>query len=153
MDWLWGAIAGAVATGAVGALGFLFNSLVLQPASKRREARQQSILALQDLNSLLAISFDAFRNQNFKAQMLLRFVQKNHPEIATSKPDGTSLGYDEIFHNAYHVFTSDEMELFQLIRGTTLTSLHDTNSKMQNWIESHSQFVLGAQPNVASRGW
>jgi hypothetical protein len=149
MDWLWGAIAGAVATAICGALGFLFNIFVLEPRSRLRDAQQHSLEALRELQYLLAISSDAFRNQNFKAQTLLGSIRRNHPEVAIFDSSAKSLGYDEVFHKSYHSLSAEEMPLFLLIRGTTMTTLHDTNSKMQKWIEDHSEFVVGAQPNEA----
>jgi hypothetical protein len=74
-------------------------------------------------------------------------IKHNHPEIRVQNPDGKSLGYDEIFHASHRLLTNDEMELFKLIRGTTMTTLHDTNSKMKSWIEDHSEFVFDQQPN------
>ena len=151
MTWqlFWGAALGAIATGAVGGLGFLVNYLVLQPASNRRDMEQQRIRALRELQSLLAVSFDAFQNQNFKAQTLLRSIMQNHPEIAVLGSDKRPLGYDDIFHNSYQFLTSDETRLFKLIRGTTITTLQDTNSEMKKWIEDNPEFILDAQPNEA----
>jgi hypothetical protein len=143
MDWLWGAIA----TAGLGALGFLTNRYLLEPSAKRREMQQHRISALRELQFLLAVSFDAFQNQIFKAQALLLSIRQNHPEIAVSGPEGNPLGYDEIFHKSYQSFTDDESRLFKLIRGTTMTTLHDANSKMQKWIEDNSEFILGTQPN------
>jgi uncharacterized membrane protein len=71
MDSLWSALAGAVATGLLGALAFLFKTFVLEPRSRLREAQQQRVRALQELRNLLAMSFDTFKNQNFKARSLL----------------------------------------------------------------------------------
>jgi hypothetical protein len=120
---------------------------VLEPRSRLREAQQQRVHALRELQSLLARSSEAFRNQNSRARTLLDSIKLNHPEIAISDPHGKSLGYDEIFSKSYRVLTTEEEELFKLIRGTTATTLRDTNKKMRKWLDDHPEFVLGEQPN------
>jgi hypothetical protein len=96
---------------------------------------------------LLEVSFEVFRNQNYQAQTLLDSIKKIHPRIPIAGPDGKDLGYDEVFHRSYSVLTQDEMELFVLIRGATMTTMHKFNADMQLWLESHSEFVHDAQPN------
>jgi hypothetical protein len=151
MDSISSAVAGAVATAVLGVIGFLINRLILVPRSRRRDAEMQRVRALHELKSLLAVSLDTFQNQNFKARMLLSSIEQRHPDIVTYGPSGRSLGFDEVFFSSYDVLSRDEMELFQLIRGTTLTTMHDTNSKMLKWIEDNPEFVIVAQPNKPRR--
>jgi hypothetical protein len=145
LDWLWGAIAGTVLTAA----GFLFNRLVLRPREERQQFRKHEEDALRELAFLLSMSKDAFVNQNFKARRLLHLVQQNHPLIVLKDEGGRSLGYDEIFHRAYNDFSQPEKELFDLIRGSTQSSLHDANYKMLAWIHKNPQFLQkdgGSEP-------
>ena len=98
---------------------------------------------------MLEVSFEVFRNQNYQAQTLLNSIKKIHTEIPVAGPDGKHLGYDEVFHRSYSVLTQDEMELFVLIRGATITTMHKFNTDMQFWLEGHSEFVHNAQPDQA----
>lgn len=144
MEWLWSALA----LGAVTATGFLLNQLFWEPRARARDAHEQNVRALRNLQALLAESLEAFRDQNFKAQKLLQSIMEKHPEISLTDANGKSRGYDAVFHDAYRVLTPDEMELFQLIRGATLTTMHDVNSRMKRWLDDQPEFV-GPQSNPA----
>jgi hypothetical protein len=147
MEWLWGALATAL----LGLVAFLFKRFVLEPSDRRKEESNKRSRALNDLKFLLTLSGDAFINQNFKAQTLLRSIRDNHKEIPTQSKEGRSLGYDEIFHRAYSVLTKEEMEIFNLIRGTTLYSMRNANEKMFRWIEEHPEFLNNSRDIPESR--
>jgi hypothetical protein len=151
MDWLWGAIAGALATAAIGGVTFLFNRFVLEPRDRQRRQAIERIRALNELDFLLTLSRDAFTSQNFKAQELLRLIRLNHPDVSTRDDHGEPLGYDEIFHRAYPTLNEKERDIFKLIRGTTLSSLKKANDKMFLWTEEHPEFLAASDRTIESK--
>jgi hypothetical protein len=141
LDWLWGAIVGAIVGAALTGAGFLFNQFVLRPREERRQVREREEAALKELDFLLTVSKDTFSNQNFKARRLLQLLEENHSQIELVDETGKSLGFDEIFHRAYNGFTQAEKELFDLIRGSTQSALRDANERMLAWIHKNPQFL------------
>lgn len=141
MESLYDPLVGAAAAAAFAGLGFLIVRFYFQPRAEKKSRARKRRRSLETLKSLLGVSGDAFSTQNKRARTLVEKVRHNHPDIVTTDETGRSLGFDEIFHRAYSDLQPEEMELFQLIRGTTMTSLYDTNKKMYEWIEGNSEFL------------
>jgi hypothetical protein len=140
-DWLWGAIAGGLATGTIGAIGFSLDRWYFRPRAQLKEATQKRIEALKRLKYLLATSSDVFVNQNYKARSLLMLLKATHAGLETKDERGHDLGFDETFHRAFPNFTPQEIELFNLIRATTTSSLLNVNRLMAEWINTNFEFL------------
>jgi hypothetical protein len=141
MESLYDPLFGAAAAAAFAGLGFLIVKFFFQPRAEKKSLARRRRRSLETLKSLLGVSGDAFSTQNKRARTLLAKVRENHPGLVTTDETGRSLGFDEIFHRAYDDLQPEEMELFQLIRGTTMTSLYETNKKVYEWIEGNSAFL------------
>src|SRR5690606_36510392 len=91
-----------------------------------------AIRELRIFRGLLDDAWGLFVSQNDQRGRLYHSVRANHAaQIAGLR------GYDEIFYAAYAVMTPPERELFALIRGMTRHAVHQTNSRIRQWIEDH----------------
>lgn len=102
------------------------------PAPPVSAPDDEAMRELRVFRGLLDDAWGLFVSQNDQRGRLYRSVRVNHAaQIAGLR------GYDEIFYAAYDHMTPRERELFALVRGMTRHAVHQTNSRIRQWIEEH----------------
>ena len=92
----------------------------------------EALRELRVFRGLLDDAWGLFVSQNDQRGRLYHSVRANHAaQIAGLR------GYDDIFYAAYDHMTPPERELFALIRGMTRHAVHQTNTRIRQWIEEH----------------
>jgi hypothetical protein len=139
-QWLGAAVIAAV----FGVFGFLGRKL-FDAFEERRTRNIKAIAKLEELEKLLDQSFSTFKNQNYLAQRLMQALRSKYGDKVTP-----GIGYDETFYQFYEVMDNEQRELFSLIRGTTLNSMHNLNEKLKQWADENSARQLAGEisPNV-----
>jgi hypothetical protein len=111
-----------------------------QPAS----AHAYALAALREFRDYLDEAWGVFTNQADYRNRLYQMIEANHPELVTG-----SSSFDELFFNAYPVLSTEEKELFAIVRGLTERDAFTTNSRIRRWIEEHPLVELLPERTLA----
>jgi len=137
-EWLGGAIVAAI----IGSVGYLYKNNRDAREKSRQEAKEialretqrttTAVERLEDLNRLLEESESLFVSQNFQRNRLTNLLFSRLKDESA-----LSLGYDQFFFQSYEQMIPEELELFTLIRGLTLHSMHASNARLRDWVDNN----------------
>jgi hypothetical protein len=133
---------GAAVAALIAALGYVSKMVIetyIQAAQKRRERFARLIR----LSSLLDASWTAFENQRDIRNRLFKSLNANHPDKIPAN-FGKHFGYEQVFSDAYDVFTPEEKKLHTIIRGITTSALRPVNLALSEWLSEDTDFRTGA---------
>jgi len=119
---------------ALAAAGLVLGYVYKPRAGKREKARrdrEKQCDQLRALEVMLGESRTIFVDQNARARALMKRLRARLPDRVT--PDG----FEANFRRLHADFDDDERELFDLLRGTTTSSLHSVNSRMRDWLQAN----------------
>jgi len=107
------------------------------PSPKTLSAHEtrEAIGKLKELQMILAESWATYLTQNSQRNRLYDMLHSNHPIPPYD-------GYNELFHKLYDQMNKEEMELFQIIRGTTKGSIFRVNEKLRGWADNNPVYRL-----------
>lgn len=139
-DWLGTAIIAA----SFAILGFLGRKL-FDMLEEQRTRKANAIKELERVRRLLEESRSVFENQNYLARRLMSLLLSQYGNRVPSE-----VGYDETFYQMYDLMEGEQSELFNLIRGITLNSMHHLNEELQRWANENSarQLVGKSSPKA-----
>lgn len=80
---------------------------------------------------LLVDSGSMFIDQNDKARLLMKMLRVRVPDRVMDD------GFEATFNRLRPKMIADEVELFNLIRALTISSLHPVNSRMRAWLHDN----------------
>ena len=100
---------------------------------------------LNELSGLLDEGYAIFIKNNERRNKLTQLLYKKHQN--SSK---LIVGFDEYFYQMYDNFDKTELELFQLIRGTTKGSMYRNNKKLRKWADKNQLSKLIVQPTTST---
>jgi len=128
-------VVGEIAGFLLGVLGTtvgLFLKRLFDKRAASEVVEHQHCDQLRGLQVMLRDSGSLFRDQNFKARQLMRLLQERLPGRIEQD------GFEANFRRLHEEFTEEERELFDLIRGTTTTTLHSANSRVRSWLSDNA---------------
>ena len=96
---------------------------------------RQALRRLQELNALLAESWEIFVAQNKQRNRLRTLLFKNHTIPGYE-------GYNDLFYQLYDQMNQDELDLVHIIRGITEFSMFHVNEKLLAWVERNPVYEL-----------
>lgn len=134
-EWLGAALIAAV----FGLLGF-FGRKLLDILEERRKRKRKAIQQLEKLERTLDEAKSVFENQNYLARRLMLLLQSQYADQIPAE-----VGYDETFYQLYDFMEDEQRELFDLIRGTTINSMHRLNEELSRWASKNSARQLAGK--------
>jgi len=127
-SWLAAPVLGAV----LAALGYIGTRIYEQWLEWSKVKRERRVKLLQ-LRSLLNAGKAAFDIQNELAIQLEKSLHSNQ-----NFADG--IGYDDVFAKNFGMFTNDQKELHNIVRGYSEYALFPINSATQKWLTEDTYF-------------
>jgi hypothetical protein len=100
---------------------------------ERHKKRAKAISELQKLSALLAEGEMVFVNFVKQVHRLTSRLEENYGEEVHFES-----GCDEAFFQMYDSMNEGERELFHVIRGTTMHSMHRINERLRLWVDEHT---------------
>jgi hypothetical protein len=138
-EWIGTAILG----GFLAALGYFGKALseIVGTALDRRRARRAR---LAELLALIRAGDAAFETQQAVGGRLAELILKRTPELRAA-----ARTYDHLFSLAYSTLTSEEKELFDIVRAYTVHTFKPLNDSLLRWLAGDVDFRIA--PSGRSR--
>lgn len=140
-SWLGSALLGAI----LAFVGYVGKQVIEWRAKLRLEERARRA-RLSELMAMIRAGDAAWQVQCENRDRLLDRVSKRIPELVRS-----ARGYDHIFSVAYPTMTTEERELYDVVRAITMHTFQPLNDGLLKWIQADAEFRV-RPPDDTPRG-